>query len=296
MAPRNGSSQWLRFGRAARVVPTDDSVQNMSPLAQALRKMDPSASSLARIIHAAVLVKVEPKTDSNLSSEESAAESCVEYRLGTEKDADAELRRARIYAINKLLRSRQEREFDVYKAKKKSQMMALERCAASGAVTLAHRGLHRLAERCERKRRDDERRSVLQRRLAEENRRKEAEALARIAALERRCARDAAMLKANEEILNSMPLYADAKAKPPWPYSAAGNRYCPWFSTVDGCLLGRCPLSHVELPKELVTWKYRLWALEAHNGWRGEPVNQSLLCSTNGAPERGKAGSQESQG
>ena len=58
---------------------------------------------------------------------------------------------------------------------------------------------------------------------------------------------------------------------------AAGGkaaRYCPWFSTMDGCPLHACPFSHARLPTHLVTYKYRAWAFEvAEYGWVGEPIN-----------------------
>ena len=113
---------------------------------------------------------------------------------------------------------------------------------------------------------DEQREAAKTQRRREEAERREAEQLKHYAALAKKQEDDDAAVKANEEILLAMPI-DDA--------SAGGKaRYCPWFSTMDGCPLHACPFSHARLPIHLVTYKYRAWAFEvAEYGWVGEPIN-----------------------
>ena len=80
-------------------------------------------------------------------------------------------------------------------------------------------------------------------------------------------ARMSAASAADEAMVRAMPV--DRSRGPQM------TRYCPWFSTAAGCeRLSSCPLSHSPLPRELVTYKYRAWALETSDGWIGETVNR----------------------
>ena len=268
--------------RSSRVAPESSAkyICAVPPPGQAdeshlLRHLLPRQTKLMHSIMDACLVRVSPPQSSTSyasSSSESGSEqsSIAEFRVPTEKDKDADLIRARIYAINRLLAARQKREWEEYKQRKHTQMVALGKCAESCWPSIARWGLRRMAERCERVRRDEIRRAEMLKRLAEERRRRESEALARVAAQAMEHAKTRQVLHSNHDLLETMPVDPDAKP------TASMPRYCPWYSTVDGCKLSRCPLSHAKLPDGLVTWKYRLWALESHNGWTGEPVNAGL--------------------
>ena len=89
-------------------------------------------------------------------------------------------------------------------------------------------------------------------------------------ALAVRAADDEAVLRANEAMVQEMPIDTSCGSG-----GTSRTRFCPWHATVAGCPLSHCPLSHNALPSALATWKFRLWALEAHNGWIGEPCNEA---------------------
>lgn len=237
------------------------------------RAVSSEQTPLLRSIMDVVLIKIDSPTagdESYASSSDTGGEQrqLPEYRVATEKDGDAELIRARIYAINQLLAAKQQKEWLAYKDRKRRQLLALSKCAESCWPHVARSGLYRWAARCERVRQDEARRAKMLEELAVQKLKREEAALARVAARASRQAQDRKMLHSNKDLLDVMPVDPDAK-------NASMPRYCPWYSTVDGCRLSECPLSHRHIPEDLISYKYRLWALENHNGWAGEPVNAS---------------------
>ena len=188
------------------------------------------------------------------------------FRVGWSEDSDedADARRRRIYALNDVMRTQHAAMWVRYQRVRSRQMAALSKCILDGAVPRARWGLHRFAERCAWVQEDEDRSRARKAALIAAARKREAETLAKLAA---QAADDERMLRSNEEMVQAMP--ED-------PMSCAHRadltnvRYCPWYNTVDGCKLHRCPLSHCLLPEELVTFKFRAWAFEANNGWCGE--------------------------
>jgi hypothetical protein len=212
------------------------------------------------------------------------------YRVGMQGDEEesADMRRRRVYALNQVLHERQQRAWRAYQRKRRAQMAALELCVAHGSAPMARRALHRLAERCAMAADDEALRAKQAAQRAAEARAREADEIARCVAEASRRADDEEMLKADEDMLNAMPIDeeegegegegaggGEGEGGRASRTSAIPFRFCPWHSTADGCPLHCCPLSHRELPAALVTWKYRAWALEAHNGWKGERINSA---------------------
>ena len=243
-----------------------------------LRLAHPTLPPLVRTIMGLVLVPVDGTPSLNtscsspslklVSTKKTADAAPATFRVGSPGDDEetADLRRRRIYALNQLLSRQHQAQWQAYRRRRSRQMAALSRCADSGSVTVSRWGLRRFAECCARLREDERRQAEEAQRWLEEEQRREAEKLARCAARARKRQDDDAALQANEEMLLAMPCD---------PECAGGKtKYCPWFSTVDGCPLGACPLSHAQLPIRLVTYKYRLWAMEVSEcGWVGEPMN-----------------------
>ena len=252
-----------------------------------LRHAHPALPPLIRAIMGLVLVPVDPNCCStpppssssapnlkllghaqNIKAMEAAAAPAEVWRVGTPEDDEetADLRRRRIYALNQLLCEQHQSQWRAYRHRRSQQMRALSKCAENGSVNVSRLGLRRFADSCARMR-DDERLAAEEaQRQLEEDQRREAEKLARCAALASKQHDDEAAMQANEECILAMPFD---------PASEGGKaRYCPWFSTADGCPMTSCPLSHASLPVRLVTYKYRLWAFEtAERGWAGEPMN-----------------------
>ena len=165
---------------------------------------------------------------------------------------EVDLRRRRIYALNAVLQERQRSEWIRYRGNKRGQMAALEACLAAGANTASRRGLAQLSQRVA-VAMDDERQHAQQQAIDEGN------TLEYCIACIVPCTED------DKELVRAMPVDSES--------GAARSRYCPWASTADGCpRLSSCPLSHRPLPERLVTFKFRCWALEKHNGWTGEGV------------------------
>ena len=169
-----------------------------------------------------------------------------------ELDASA-TRRAQIYALNNLLRERSTSEWKAYQKIRRRRMVALECCLDHLVPRLEGVGLKRWAERCVWVQEDERQEAVLR--------------VARSEATLSHCISITATSEDDEMIIRAMPV--DELCGP------QRTRHCPWYSTAAGCpRLSSCPLSHRVLPRELVTWNYRRWALEMHDGWCGEPVNQ----------------------
>jgi len=98
------------------------------------------------------------------------------------------------------------------------------------------------------------------------------------ATLEQR--REAQSLRHCIEVMSASPDDAAVVREMPVDGSCgpARIRHCPWQHTAAGCpRLSSCPLSHKPLPPDWQpTWKYRLWALENHEGWTGEASNRKF--------------------
>ncbi len=168
-------------------------------------------------------------------------------------DSPAACRRAQIYAINSLCRQRSVAEWQAYQQKRRRQMAALEMCFEHARPMWESVGLRRWAERC--------------RWVQEHERHQVALAAERAQSTLAYCITITATSDDDAAMLHAMPVDECCGRQQ--------TRYCPWYSTAAGCpRLSSCPLSHNELPQEQVTWAYRRWALEAHDGWIGEPMNK----------------------
>jgi hypothetical protein len=167
---------------------------------------------------------------------------------------DADLRRRRIYELNKIMRSRDDENWLAYRKCRRRQMRIVECCLDVAGQRLLKWALRRFAERGEMLKRDQE--------AAEAKQRAEAQA-----ASFARCLCQAAGLPQDEPILKAMPLDTANGGEVARPF-------CPWNNTVHGCPLlstaGACPLSHDLLPAGSVTWPFRRWAQEKHGGWIGQ--------------------------
>lgn len=225
---------------------------------------------------------------SEAASRRGGSASTETFRVATADDdsEEVDLRRRRIYALNQLLSARHQEAWRRYRHRRQGQLNALEKCAERGAVQVARWGLLRFAEQCRCLRRDERLREIVrakqEARRAAEARQREADLLARCAADAAKRADDEANLRENEAMLQAMPIDPEGaqqahRVGDKEIATGSPRRFCPWNSTADGCPLSECPLSHRTLPTELVTWKYRAWALESHNGWLGEKVN-ALPC------------------
>jgi len=192
------------------------------------------------------LIRVQPKLELQAVSQDAPTATAI--------DCDEKaVRRAQIYALNSLLRQHHQAEWVAYKGKRQRQMSLVERCLQDGARVVALRGLRRWAERCT----WIEEHQLQQ---VQEDARCQDQALAHCIAI-------TTSNREDEDMVRSMPI--DPFCGPQM------TRFCPWHSTAAGCpRLSSCPLSHNQLPREAVSYKFRAWALFAHDGWLGESQNR----------------------
>jgi len=241
-----------------------------SPKAFTFIRMQPNEAR-SQSVRTAVVVQCEKRDRTRPATHSSSRESHASSRVRSpdprapsndphaaarEEQEDRALRRAQIYAINKLMARRAQAAWEAYRSTRGRQMAALDRCCASGATTVAVRGLRRWAERASWKRQHNEYRATLEQR-------REAQSL-------RHCIEVMSASPDDAAVVREMPV--DGSCGP------ARIRHCPWQHTAAGCpRLSSCPLSHKPLPPDWQpTWKYRLWALENHEGWTGEASNRKF--------------------
>lgn len=242
-------------GLAAQPTPADAFPSHI------LRSPDPTLPSQLNILEL-VAVKID-----GMCGEGASSSTEPMFRVGyaeADSDDDADARRRRIYALNAVMYKQHHAAWLRYSGLRSRQINALEKCFEDGATPLARWGLRRFAERCTWMRIDEGVQAERQLKRLAELRQREAESLAKLAQCR---AADEKVLRADEEMVQAMP---EDPISAVYRADLTPARFCPWYSTSNGCPLHRCPLSHNPLPTELVTYKYRAWALEAHNGWSGE--------------------------
>ena len=218
-----------------------------------IRRASPSNRSILELTCIKLETPLETRKDRDREQASSEAEAGFRVALADDDDAETQLRRSRIYELNKFMAARSNALWIAYRKRRMQQMLHLDRCIDTMAVMKMRWALSHFADRCDALRRDQER----------DEARREAEARA-IAFARTLC--KAANLPGDESMLKAMPLDPDSEN--------ASKRFCPWAATVEGCPLmesaGNCPLSHNPIPAAHATWAFRCWAQQKHGGW----VNQ----------------------